>query len=214
MSAGGRPSDGRLHSRRVYSAPARPICFVRGFGGGNASVNAELRVPIVDPRLRVKCSIVFRPDPPFAGSPPSFTFGRGNTLWLCTRERDRSGNGLMMPVTNLEGSFAATGVPALPGPTVIPLDADAVLASALFGYSWETVSSADEIYGKAVFAVADANSYTRNAGAVLVTGWWHLQARWGLTSGAEISDYDWNDMEALMNPEVPSGTVTLDRGAF
>ena len=102
--------------------------------GSNPGTVPEFRVPLVDPRVRVVVSIIFRrTNGSQVNRPPG-----NNLAWLCVRCKDKQGNAY--PVTNILGTGKGASVmgaltPATP------------TTNGLQGYSFEWQSLGDEIYG-------------------------------------------------------------------
>lgn len=143
-------------------------------GSTGTKKNSVFQVPFPDSRLRVKISLLFKRTNASSSLP-------GANLWLYETDVDDSGmTGDNVPLTNIEGTFAA--------PTVIPA------AVGLLGYSREFVSAADYVEGQ-LQMTGDGT-----------TGYWVLQTRYQPQS-VSFSREEWDLITAQCNPTGPLVTV-------
>lgn len=130
---------------------AQPVMLAAMFGVG-LSGSVDFVVPVPSSRLRTKISILYIPAenvPSANGS--NVVISSANTLWLATREPDRSGRrGTKPAINNLFGTQAAP--------------ASIIGDGGVNGFSREFQTAADEIYGRLALATAT------------IPGRWMLQA--------------------------------------
>lgn len=165
---------------RKYHAQYFPLVTFEADAG---TADVRFRVPGVDPRLRIKISVLFVP--PGGSAPNTGGAGVGTTLWICEAEKDRSGqSGITIPATDIVGTSAA--------PLAIPVD------TGLGGYSREFITAADYLEGT-LHAVSAAG---------MGGGQWVLQVDYS-PDAVRFTDAEWEALRAKMSPRVLGGSVLV-----